>query len=458
MANVPAPEYQTVWSNQIEGLRREYKNAILQYPDAGGAIDRVHLVLLDIARLTARTPISVGESPPWTQIVLNAAEISRNLHSVLKGKALFSALYGVYAEVLQDLKSVASTAKGQPTQENEEEFREQRRRKRNPSDEAAKDPKTNPTAGIQAPRVRSQQDVPTRNFFAPLRTAELECEGSKSETTDNPENEMQQAPPIVLTSQEHLIQLQKNLKRMCKGNFEFRSTRNGTRVINKEMADFSAIRSYFGTNNLPYYTFFPKSEKPIKAVIRHLPNNTPAEDISNGLVSLRYDVISVKQMTTRRSSTGPSNINLPLFLITLPRTQKSLVIFKLKSLCYIAVKVEAYRAQTGLTQCYNCQKFGHVWANCRQPPCCLWCGGGHLHKDCPEKGNAASKPACCNCKLGDEEEPHLSNYRGRSHAREELQKKKALRAPKSAMGRVFFSHFTIRGVSFAAALRANTQQ
>jgi hypothetical protein len=70
----------------------------------------------------------------------------------------------------------------------------------------------------------------------------------------------------------------------------------------KEMTDVSAIKAYIERNSIPYYTFFPKSEKPIKAVIRHLPQNTPAEDMSDGLESLGYDVIRVKQMiTTRRS-------------------------------------------------------------------------------------------------------------------------------------------------------------
>jgi hypothetical protein len=128
------------------------------------------------------------------------------------------------------------------------------------------------------------------------------------------------------------------MKSLCKGSFEFRSTKNGTRVVTKEMADFAAIRSYFDSQNLHYFTFYPKSQKPIKAVIRHLPLSTPAEDISDGLVNLRFDIISVKQMsTTRRSSTdGPNNVNLPLFLITLPRTPKSQDIFKIINLCYIA--------------------------------------------------------------------------------------------------------------------------
>jgi hypothetical protein len=102
--------------------------------------------------------------------------------------------------------------------------------------------------------------------------------------------------------------------------------------------------------------------------------HTPAEDISDGLVSLGFDVVSVNQMTVTRRSTPEESkiINLPLFLVTLPRTAKSQEIFRLSSLCHIAIRVEAYRALNALTQCHNCQQFGHVCANCKQPPRCLW--------------------------------------------------------------------------------------
>jgi hypothetical protein len=138
------------------------------------------------------------------------------------------------------------------------------------------------------------------------------------------------------------------------------------------MADFSAIISHFESNNPRYLTFYPKSQKPIKAVVQHLPVSTPAD----GLVNLDFDVISVKQMSTTRRppAEGTTTINILLFLIALPRTQKSNEIFKLTSLCLIAIRVEAYKAQTGVTQCHNCQQFGHVWANCKQPPRCMWCG------------------------------------------------------------------------------------
>jgi hypothetical protein len=176
-------------------------------------------------------------------------------------------------------------------------------------------------------------------------------------------------------------------------------------------------------------------------VIWHLPQNTPVEGISGGLVCLGFDVVSVKKMTaTRRSPPEESKIiNLPLFLVTLPRTAKAQEILRLSSFCHIAVRVEAYRAQNALTQCHNCQKFGHVWANCNQPPRCLCCRGGHLHKECPEKGNTSSSPTCCNCRLAEGENQHLTNYRGCRHAKEGMQKKKSQRAPMTTTGRVLSS-------------------
>jgi hypothetical protein len=188
--------------------------------------------------------------------------------------------------------------------------------------------------------------------------------------------------------------------------------------------------------------------------------NTPAEDISDGLMGLGFDIISVKQMTSTHWSVSKETPtkNLPLFLITLLRTAKSQEIFRLTALCHIAIRVEAYRGQNGLTQCHNCQQFGHVWANCKQPPCCVWCGASHLHKECPEKENAASTPTCCNCQLVEGEKAHPANYRGCRHPKEELQKRKSQRTPKTTTGRVFSSNFTTPGITFMVVLQCSTVQ
>jgi hypothetical protein len=107
----------------------------------------------------------------------------------------------------------------------------------------------------------------------------------------------------------------------------------------------------------------------MKAAIRHLPPDTPANDISNSLESLGFSVINVRQLTTnRRATNGSTHLeNLAFFLVTLTRNVKSQEIFKLNSRNHIIIKVVSYRAETGLTHCYNCQNFGHVWDNCKHP-------------------------------------------------------------------------------------------
>jgi hypothetical protein len=204
----------------------------------------------------------------------------------------------------------------------------------------------------------------------------MDTDSFSTEATSNEEavpGETGRPPQIILTSTTNLIQLRKQLRNVVKESFDFCSTRNGNRVITRGMADFQSVKSHFDTNNLSYYSFYPKFQKPMKAVIRHLPHNTAAEDISDGLVSLGFDVISVKQMTVTRWSPpeGSKTINLPIFLITLPRKAKSREFFRLLSLCHIAIRVQASRAQNGLPQCRYCQQFGHVWANCKHPPRCL---------------------------------------------------------------------------------------
>jgi hypothetical protein len=111
---------------------------------------------------------------------------------------------------------------------------------------------------------------------------------------------------------------------------------------------------------------------------------------------------------------------------------KSHEIFKLNSLNHIIIKGELYRAQTGLTQRYNCQNFGHDWANLKQPPTCFWCSRGHLHRECPEKTNTESMLSCCNWTLVEGQKPHPVSYRGCSHSKEEPQRRKA-QAPKGIL-------------------------
>jgi hypothetical protein len=179
-------------------------------------------------------------------------------------------------------------------------------------------------------------------------------------------------PPIVLASEVNFLTLQRVLKAVVTGEF-FRNTASGTPITTKSMADYKTTQNLLSQKGFPFFTFYTKGDKAVKAVIRHLPNNNSSEDITVALQEMAYEVISVKQITAKHPSPEGevTIVSLPLFLITVVRNQKSLDIFKISSICNIIVKVEAYKSKNGLNQCYNCQRLGHIWVHCRQPPRCM---------------------------------------------------------------------------------------
>jgi hypothetical protein len=152
----------------------------------------------------------------------------------LCGKALYTAMLRLYTALHNELRDSVLPV---PADHNSTEgFREQKRCKRNPSDVNAKIPKTGvPTPEPRDPRLHTKGEVPTRKFFAPLRTAEIDLECTHVEaTSESPTSETQQTYSkagrplaIILTSAINLIQLQSVISDIVKGDFEFRNTRSG---------------------------------------------------------------------------------------------------------------------------------------------------------------------------------------------------------------------------------------
>jgi hypothetical protein len=232
MANIPTPGFQKLWSDQIESLRLESGSIIRQEPGAEFVIKCLRGVLNAIARLERGTPAAVRESPKWTLIVGNTAGTTSNLQQLLKGKQLYSALHGIYIQVLHDLKAVVkeSSSQGETTSTtitappSIEEFPEQERRKRKCTDDADKRIKklATSTTGVNNPQLRPKDEPPTRNF-APLgpneRQAEhgddaddsIKCQQQQSQST-----QAGRPPPILPTTQVNLIHLQRQLKGLLK--------------------------------------------------------------------------------------------------------------------------------------------------------------------------------------------------------------------------------------------------
>jgi hypothetical protein len=94
-------------------------------PDAAASIKQLFKVLCDLEDLASYTPLSVGQSEEWASLTSSAEENRENFCKALRGKSLFSALYGTYTVMMNELKSVLKASSQQG-----DGFKEVRNRKR----------------------------------------------------------------------------------------------------------------------------------------------------------------------------------------------------------------------------------------------------------------------------------------------------------------------------------------
>jgi hypothetical protein len=138
------------------------------------------------------------------------------------------------------------------------------------------------------PTYQNPWPVAKNNFIMPLRdlpveNAEMGSEGNSIETPGTDERMGKgRPPPIVLTLEANLFCLQRELKSVMSGDFFFQNTATGTGATTKSMVDYNAIQKFLNEKN-HFFTFYTKVDKPVKIVIRHLPGNTSAEDITVAL-------------------------------------------------------------------------------------------------------------------------------------------------------------------------------
>jgi hypothetical protein len=64
-----------------------------------------------------------------------------------------------------------------------------------------------------------------------------------------------------------------------RGKFFFQNTKTGTRIRTKSEVEYNAIQKFLTEKKRHFFTFYTKTDKPVKANIRQLPGNT-SEEIS----------------------------------------------------------------------------------------------------------------------------------------------------------------------------------
>ncbi|KAJ8682966.1 hypothetical protein QAD02_018758 [Eretmocerus hayati] len=96
----------------------------------------------------------------------------------------------------------------------------------------------------------------------------------------------------------------------------------------------------------------------------------------------------------------------PLYIITFASSVDIREVRQTRCIYNVMVKWDKYRNPRRVTQCHNCQQYGHGSMNCHREPRCLFCAGKHTTKTCTQSEEEKEKPTCANCAKG-----HRANNR-----------------------------------------------
>ncbi|CAD6229471.1 GSCOCG00006611001-RA-CDS [Cotesia congregata] len=117
-----------------------------------------------------------------------------------------------------------------------------------------------------------------------------------------------------------------------------------------------------------------------KFVIKGLPL-LEIDDITTDIKELG---ITPKKLVKMKTKEENFDVNTATYYLAVPYDTDVEQLYAIKTICGVCVKWEKYKNPKRITQCYNCQSFGHGTTNCHQNPKCVkchWNANGLEHKD-----------------------------------------------------------------------------
>lgn len=277
---------------------------------------------------------------------------------------------------------------------------------------------SNSNPGSPRPTTSSKKSI---KLFHSTNRYEILNDENDVEITQNedpPENNSEQPikipPPVFIKGVENFTDLCTVLIELIGvDNFICKSSVDRLKIQTKNPESYRTLVRFLKEQKAEFHTFQLKEDKPLRVVIRNLHPTTSAETIKN---ELEIRLFEVRQVTNVLHKIGKNP--LPLFFVDLEPTDKSKEIYDLSSLLHTKIKVEEpYKPKT-ISQCINCQEYGHTKAYCGYPPRCVRCGANHMSSNCSKPRDQPPKCALCSSS-------HPANYKGCSVYREIQQRKKS---------------------------------
>lgn len=174
---------------------------------------------------------------------------------------------------------------------------------------------------------------------------------------------------------------------------------NSTQITCLNVIDKNNIIDKLKSQKIGFHSFTEPADKSPSFVLKGF-YLTSCDELHNYL--------TVAGLSVKKVSYFIKKDDYAMYLIQLDTpTNINILNHSYRTIDGIIVKWENFKKTNNkVTQCYNCQRWGHSSLNCGLPPRCVKCAANHPKGDCPRTSREGD-PVCCNCNGN-----HSSNHRG----------------------------------------------
>ncbi|KAL4125761.1 hypothetical protein QTP88_010001 [Uroleucon formosanum] len=218
------------------------------------------------------------------------------------------------------------------------------------------------------PIIQKTNSFSSKNRFSALATNEISYEISNEVEMLSQEisNVQPKIPPIFIKDDIDFFDFCKKIKPFTDPDgFNTKSSSSGLKLMTYSINAYRQIIKFLEINNMNFHTYQTNEEKAFRVVIRHLHHTTPTDYIKEELRSLGFITRSITNCLQYKTKNP-----LPLFFVDLEPSPSNHNIYKVESICYTKIKIEAPHPKKNPVQRLRCQNYGHTRTYCHHTPRC----------------------------------------------------------------------------------------
>ena len=231
---------------------------------------------------------------------------------------------------------------------------------------------------------------------------------SQSEKTD-PNAKKEKPPPINIlgTAIEEIAKLL-IANGISKGEFLLRLNDAGSVTLKcNSLATYNKSKTVLSTNNKPFYTYTPKSNKPKNLIIKGIHGNYTDNEILTEIKSLNIPSVNITKLSKIYFNKRQNPVYYHYLLQITPDSDAN-ALKQINNIAHQKIRWENLK-RNKVFQCKNCQRVGHTSACCSLPYRCVKCAKSHDPGNCEIAVNSdKSVLQCANCG----ESGHPASYMG----------------------------------------------